>query len=85
MIKIRLRPGESLQAAVRRFRRLCERSGLPREIRKRAYYQKPSEQNRRAKLRAIQGDLKAAVFWYRRAKELGIAEAEILLKGIQTK
>jgi small subunit ribosomal protein S21 len=42
-----------LQAAVRRFRRLCERSGLPREIRKRAYYQKPSEQNRRAKLRAI--------------------------------
>ena len=53
MVKIRLRPGESLQAAVRRFRRLCERSGLPREIRKRAYYQKPSEQARRAKLRAI--------------------------------
>jgi hypothetical protein len=39
----------------------------------------------RAKLRAIQGDLKAAVFWYRRARELGVAEAEILLKGIQTK
>ena len=53
VVKIRLRPGESLQAAVRRFRRLCERSGLPREIRKRAYYQKPSEQARRAKLRAI--------------------------------
>lgn len=51
MVKIRLRPGESLQAAVRRFRRLCERSGLPREIRKRAYYQKPSELNRRSKLR----------------------------------
>lgn len=59
MIKIRLRPGESLQAAVRRFRRLCERSGLPREIRKRAYYQKPSEQNRRAKLRAIKKAKKA--------------------------
>jgi len=39
----------------------------------------------RAKLRAIKGDSKAAVFWYRRAKELGIAEADILLKGIQTK
>ena len=59
MIKIRLRPGESLQAAVRRCRRLCERSGLPREIRKRAYYQKPSEQNRRAKLRAIKKAKKA--------------------------
>ncbi len=61
MIKIRLRPGESLQAAVRRFRRLCERSGLPREIRKRAYYQKPSEQNRRAKLRAIKKAKKAEI------------------------
>jgi len=30
----------------------------------------------RAKLRAIKGDLKAAAFWYRRAKELGIAEAD---------
>jgi TPR repeat protein len=39
----------------------------------------------RAQLRAVQGDAAAAVFWYRRARELGIAEAEILLKGIQTK
>jgi len=39
----------------------------------------------RAKLRAVQGDAGAAVFWYRRASELGVAEAEILLKGIQTK
>jgi TPR repeat protein len=39
----------------------------------------------RAKLRAIKGDLKAAGFWYRRAKELGIVEADILLKGLQTK
>ncbi len=59
MVKIRLRPGESLQAAVRRFRRLCERSGLPREMRRRAYYQKPSEQNRRARLRALKKAKKA--------------------------
>jgi TPR repeat protein len=39
----------------------------------------------RAKLRAVQGDAAAAIFWYRRARELGVAEAEILLKGIQTK
>jgi len=39
----------------------------------------------RAKLRAVQGDAGAAIFWYRRASELGVAEAEILLKGIQTK
>jgi len=39
----------------------------------------------RAKLRAVQGDAAAAIFWYRRARELGVAEAEILLRGIQTK
>jgi hypothetical protein len=39
----------------------------------------------RAKLRAIKGDRAAAVFWYRRARELGVAEAEILLMGIPTK
>jgi len=39
----------------------------------------------RAKLRAVKGDLKAAALWYRRAKDLGIVEADILLKGLQTK
>lgn len=39
----------------------------------------------RAKLRSIPGDPKAAIHWYWRARELGVAEAEILLKGMQTK
>jgi small subunit ribosomal protein S21 len=42
MIRIILRQGEPIQAAVRRFRNLIERSGLMREVRKRAYFQKPS-------------------------------------------
>lgn len=36
-----------------------------------------------AHLRAVRADLSAAVFWYRRARELGVSEAEILLKGIE--
>src|SRR5437764_1235312 len=36
----------------------------------------------RAKLRAIKGDPKTAASWYWRAKELGVAEADILLKGV---
>jgi TPR repeat protein len=39
----------------------------------------------RVQLRTVQGDAAAAVFWYRRARELGVAEAEILLQGIQAK
>jgi ribosomal protein S21 len=35
MVKIVLRPGESVQEAVRRFRKIVERSGLKREVRRR--------------------------------------------------
>ena len=31
MVKLRVRAGESIQEAVRRFRKLCERSGLRKE------------------------------------------------------
>lgn len=52
MVKMRLREGESIHEAVRRFRKLVERSGLKREVRRREYYEKPSETKRRARLRA---------------------------------
>jgi small subunit ribosomal protein S21 len=37
---------------VRRFRKIVERSGLKKEMRKREHYEKPSVTKRRAKLRA---------------------------------
>ena len=52
MAFMRLRDRESIQEAVRRFRKLVERSGLKREMRRRQYYEKPSEVRRRARLRA---------------------------------
>jgi small subunit ribosomal protein S21 len=51
--KIMLRPGESVQEAVRRFRKIVERSGLKRELRRRERYEKPSDVKRRTKDRAI--------------------------------
>jgi TPR repeat protein len=36
----------------------------------------------RARLRVVQSDPAAAVFWYRRARALGVAEAEILIEAI---
>ncbi len=53
MVKIVLRVGESVQEAVRRFRKIVERSGLKRELRRRERYEKPSDVKRRAKQRAI--------------------------------
>jgi len=52
VVKLILREGESIQEAVRRFRKLVERSGIKREMRRREYYEKPSEIRRRARLRA---------------------------------
>jgi small subunit ribosomal protein S21 len=37
--------------ALRRFKKLLERSGIQKELRKRKYYEKPCEARRRAELR----------------------------------
>ena len=52
MVKLTVRERESIQEAVRRFRKLVERSGIKKEMRRREFFEKPSETNRRARLRA---------------------------------
>ena len=59
MVSMRVRDRESIQEAVRRVRKLVERSGLKREMRRRQYYEKPSEVKRRARLRAERRALNA--------------------------
>jgi small subunit ribosomal protein S21 len=57
VVKLTLRDKETVQEAVRRFRKLVERSGLKKEMRRREYFEKPSEIKRRARLRAIRRNL----------------------------
>jgi small subunit ribosomal protein S21 len=52
VVRLTLRDKESIQEAVRRFRKLVERSGIKKEMRRKEYYEKPSESKRRARLRA---------------------------------
>ena len=52
MVKLTVRERESIQEAVRRFRKLVERSGIKKEMRRREFFEKPSETRRRARLRA---------------------------------
>ena len=42
MSEIRLRENESLESALRRFKRQCARSGVLAEVRTREHYEKPS-------------------------------------------
>ncbi|MGD0518697.1 MAG: 30S ribosomal protein S21 [Thermoguttaceae bacterium] len=53
MVKIVLRERESASEAVRRFRKIVDRSGLKREMRRRERYEKPSDIRRRKKMRAL--------------------------------
>lgn len=43
MATVIVRDGESLESALRRFKKACEREGIMQELKKREYYRKPSE------------------------------------------
>ena len=52
-LRMRVHEREPIGLALRRFKKLLERSGMKRELRKRKYYEKPCEARRRAKLRRL--------------------------------
>ena len=49
MIGIKVKDGEPLEKALRRFKKKWEKAGILREFRSRTYYLKPSEQKKLAK------------------------------------
>ncbi len=52
-IRIKSRAGESAEQMMRRFKKLCEKEGLTKDIKRRAYYEKPSERKQRALRKTI--------------------------------
>jgi small subunit ribosomal protein S21 len=50
---IRVRESEHFDAALRRFKRVCEKAGVIKELRKREYYEKPTLKRKRRKAAAI--------------------------------
>ena len=53
MIKIRARGNESVEQMLRRFKKMCEKEGLNKQIKKNSYYEKPSERRRRRIRKAV--------------------------------
>ncbi len=53
MVKVRPRGNESIQQMLKRFKRLCQREGLTRDIKRHSYYEKPSERKRRQMRKSI--------------------------------
>ena len=52
-IRVKARSGESAEQIMRRFKKMCEKEGLTKDIKRQAYFEKPSERRRRA-LRKLQ-------------------------------
>ena len=52
MPSVRVKENEPFEVAMRRFKRSCEKAGVLAEVRRREFYEKPSEVNRRGRLRA---------------------------------
>ncbi|MDF1808142.1 MAG: 30S ribosomal protein S21 [Phycisphaerales bacterium] len=51
-IRIKSRGNESAEQMMRRFKKLCEKEGLTKDIKRKEYYEKPSERKNRAARRA---------------------------------
>ncbi|MFT3685208.1 MAG: 30S ribosomal protein S21 [Phycisphaerales bacterium] len=52
-IRVKSRSNESTEQMLRRFKKLCEKEGLVKDIKRKEYYEKPSERNRRDMRKAI--------------------------------
>jgi small subunit ribosomal protein S21 len=50
-LRMRVHDKEPIGLALRRFKKLIERSGMQKELRARQHYEKPSELRRRAEVR----------------------------------
>jgi len=47
MVKVQVKPNEPLDKALRRLRKICNNEGVTRELKRTAFYEKPSERRRR--------------------------------------
>lgn len=53
MIKVKARNNESVQQMLRRFKKLCEKEGLVKDIKRNSTYEKPSDRKRRERRQAL--------------------------------
>ncbi len=53
LTQIQVRPNESLDSALKRFKKQLQQTGILKEAREHEHYEKPSDKNRKAKAAAI--------------------------------
>ena len=67
-IRIKARSGESAEQMLRRFKKLCEKEGFTKEIKKRQFFEKPSERRQREVRKGIKRREMAAMASTRKSR-----------------
>ena len=62
MIEINVRENESLESALRRFKKKWERSGVLKDVKRKSFYEKPSVTKRIAKKQTLRRISRLAKF-----------------------
>jgi len=58
MPSVRVKENEHFDAALRRFKRACEKAGVMTELRRREFYEKPTQERKRKQAAAVKRHLK---------------------------
>ena len=58
MPSVRVRENEPFEVALRRFKRSCEKAGILSEVRRREFYEKPTQERKRKRAAAVKRHLK---------------------------
>jgi len=58
MPSVRVRENEPFDVALRRFTRACEKAGVLTEVRRREFYEKPTQERKRKAAAAVKRHLK---------------------------
>ena len=58
MPSVRIKENEYFDAALRLFKRACEKAGILTELRRREFYEKPTQERKRKKAAAVKRHLK---------------------------
>lgn len=53
MVEVTVKDGEPLEKALRRFKKKWERAGVLREVKRKSFYLKPSDEKRASRKKAL--------------------------------
>jgi small subunit ribosomal protein S21 len=58
MPSVRVKENEPFEVALRRFKRACEKAGVLSEVRRREFYEKPTQERKRKAAAAVKRHMK---------------------------